>query len=125
MRHEKTKMIMETRATFLSLPSRDFLLPYSPAPDIPPIPNPIPPLGDINKTEPINTIPDRIIRIINKVRMSVYKKINLRSITIKNSLGNARGMENRHPGVKDEVCSRDPAGIYIEKYGFRLHAFGM
>ena len=63
------KRTPETSATFLSLFSRVFLLPYSLTPDIPPIPNPSPPFGDMSKTDPINTIHERISKMIKRVRI--------------------------------------------------------
>ena len=63
-------------AAVLSLPSNDFLLPYSLAPDIPPIPNPMPHLGDINRTDQTKTSPANIIKMIKNVRMVFYKKVN-------------------------------------------------
>jgi len=72
-----TKSTPATIANFLSLVSRDFLLPYSLAPDIPPIPNPIPHFGDIKRTDPTKKTPAKIIRIIRNVRILLLsKKIN-------------------------------------------------
>ena len=65
----RRKATPETRANFLSLFSRVFLLPYSLPPAIPPIPNPRPPLGDISKTDQMNAIPARISTIIKRVRI--------------------------------------------------------
>lgn len=61
--------IPETRATFLSLFSSVFLLPYSFPQAIQPIPKPNPPFGDMSKTDPINAIHARIRRIIKSVRI--------------------------------------------------------
>ena len=61
-------------ATFFSFPSSHFLLPYSLTPESPQIPNPIPHLGDISKTDPTKTIPANIITIISNVRISIYIK---------------------------------------------------
>ena len=72
-----TKRMPAMTATFLSLVSRVFLLPYSLAPDIQPIPNQIPHLGDIKRTDPTKTIPATTIKIISNVRMCCnIKKIN-------------------------------------------------
>lgn len=72
---EETKnTIPEIRATFLSLVSRVFLLPYSLPPAIQPIPNPRPPFGDISKTDPINAIHERINITIKTIRMFFYNK---------------------------------------------------
>ena len=61
-------------ATFLSLVSNDFLLPYSFPPERPPIPRPIPPLGDIKRTDPTKIIPATIINTIRTIRMCTKKK---------------------------------------------------
>lgn len=74
------KITPDTMATFLSLPSSDFLLPYSLAPDIHQIPNPIPPLGDISRTDPTKTIPAKIMRIIRNVRILINKKKDKQSV---------------------------------------------
>lgn len=44
-------------AIYLSLHSKDFLLPYSLDCDIHPIAEPRPPFGDIKSTDPTNTTP--------------------------------------------------------------------
>lgn len=78
IRETTTKTIPEIRATFLSLVSSVFLLPYSFPQDIPPIPNPSHHFGDINKTDQINAIHARISTIINRVRIFfTIKKINM------------------------------------------------
>lgn len=70
----RTNKILEISATFLSLVSRVFLLPYSFPPDIPPIPNPKPPFGDISNTDPINAIHATISTIIKRVRIFLHNK---------------------------------------------------
>jgi hypothetical protein len=49
-------MIAVTTATFLSVVSSDFLLPYSPHPDIPPSQIQSPHFGLMSITEPIKSI---------------------------------------------------------------------
>lgn len=68
------KRIPETKATFFNLFSRVFLLPYSFPHAIPPIHNPSHPFGDINNTDPMNTIPARISMIIKRVRIFLKNK---------------------------------------------------
>lgn len=68
------KKIPEISATVFSLFSRVFLLPYSFPQAIPPIPNHNHHLGDISKTDPINTIHERISTIINRVRIFYNNK---------------------------------------------------
>jgi len=68
------KITPVTTATFLSLFSNVFLLPYSLPQAIPPIPSPSHPFGDINITDPINAIHARISIIIKKVRIFCYNK---------------------------------------------------
>ncbi|MEI8091042.1 MAG: hypothetical protein WCG98_02055 [bacterium] len=64
-------------ATFFSLVSKDFLLPYSLAPESHQIPIPIPPFGDMSKTDPTNTIPASIIMMMRNACICFYnKKIN-------------------------------------------------
>lgn len=68
------KRTPETSATFLSLFSRVFLLPYSFPPAIQPIPRPNPPFGDISRTDPINTIHERMSKMIKRVRIFYNNK---------------------------------------------------
>ena len=68
-------MIPETIATFFTFPSNDILLTYSFPQAIPPIPSPIHHFGDIKRVDPINTIPERIIRIINNVRIKNIQNV--------------------------------------------------
>ncbi len=73
---ERRKIIPATRATFLSLFSRVFLLPYSFPPAIPPIHSPSQPFGDISKTETTNAIPASTSMIIKNIRIFFqYQKI--------------------------------------------------
>ena len=75
----KTKAIMLIKATFLSVVSIDFLLPYSlelPAPDIP---NPKPHLGDISNTDITNNNPDTTNTIIKKV-YNILLNINFKTL---------------------------------------------
>lgn len=71
MRAEITNTILVTRATFLSVHSIVFLLPYSPALLIHPNPNHSHHFGDIRRTDPMNKAPAMIIAIIIIVRSIV------------------------------------------------------
>lgn len=70
----RRKMIPETRATFLSLFSNVFLLPYSFPQAIPPIPSQSHPFGDIKSTDPMNAIPTSTSTIIKNVRIFYITK---------------------------------------------------
>jgi len=63
---------LATRAIFFSVHSIVFLLPYSPVLPIHPNPNPSHPFGDINNTDPINSIPAIIIITIKAMRIFFY-----------------------------------------------------
>jgi hypothetical protein len=72
------------KATFFNVVSRDFLLPYSLTPDIPPIPIHNHHLGDINNTLHIKTIHETNIIAIKRlfIRNKQNNKINAFNITI-------------------------------------------
>ncbi|MBO4516934.1 hypothetical protein J5751_05955 [bacterium] len=66
--------MLVTTAIFFNFPSRDFLLPYSSPPPIPPMAAHNHHFGDISKTDVTKIIPIIIIKTINNVFIKIFQK---------------------------------------------------